>query len=158
VGAGVVSALRLVPVVRDEAVEFIGRVHRHHGRPVGYRFAVGVEQDGELRGVAVAGRPSSRVLDNGRTIEVTRLAVIEGTWNACSVLYGACWRAARALGYVSGVTYTQTEESGASLRASGWRLDAVLPARPGWDVPSRRRTGNGNDDVGRYRWWIGEPR
>ncbi len=151
-------SLRLVPVTRDQAMEFVTRVHRHHGRPVGYRFAVGVARDGgELCGVAMAGRPVARAYDPGQTFEVTRVAT-DGTRNACSMLYGACWRAARAMGYVHGVTYTQTDECGASLRAAGWILTATLPARTGWDAPSRRRTGNGNDGVERYRWEIPKAR
>ncbi len=45
----------------------------------------------------------------------------DGTKNACSMLYGAAWRAARALGWLRLVTYTLPEEGGASLRAAGWR-------------------------------------
>jgi hypothetical protein len=61
------------------------------------------------------------MLDDGWTAEVTRVCT-DGTRNACSILYGACWRAARALGYRRLVTYTLAHESGASLRAVGWRL------------------------------------
>lgn len=55
------------------------------------------------------------------------------------MLYGASARAAKALGYRRAYTYTLAEESGASLRAAGWELDAELPARPTWDTPSRHR-------------------
>lgn len=148
-------SLRLVPVTRDQAVDFIRTIHRHHGRPLGYRFAVGVAKDGTLVGVATAGRPSARAYDDGQTIEVTRVAT-DGSRNACSMLYGACWRAARAIGYVRGLTYTQGGESGESLRGAGWRLDATLPPRAGWNTPSRPRDGNGNDTVWRYRWKVGD--
>lgn len=147
--------LTLVPVTRDQARAYIREVHRHHGPPLGYRYAVGVARDGQLVGVATAGRPVSRVLDDGHTIEVTRVAT-DGTDNACSMLYGACWRAARAMGYRRGITYTQEGESGASLRAAGWREEAVLPARPGWDTPARRRSGSTTDGVARTRWAIGD--
>jgi hypothetical protein len=102
----------------------------------------------------MTGRPVARAWDPRQTCEVTRVAT-DGTPNACSMLYGACWRAARALGYVHAVTYTQEGESGASLRAAGWRLTETLSPRPGWDAPSRPRAGNGNDGVTRYRWEIG---
>lgn len=148
--------LRLVPIHRDPALAFVARVHRHHGRPQGYRFAVGVADDGRLCGVAIAGRPVSRILQDGQTIEVTRVAT-DGTPNACSMLYGACWRAARALGYTRAVTYTQDGESGASLRASGWLDAAALAARPGWDTPSRRRGATGTERVDRNRWEIRTP-
>ena len=57
--------------------------------------------------------------------------------------------AAKTLGYVRLITYTQDGESGASLRAAGWRVVAQRKPRPGWDMPSRRRLGNGNDNVAR---------
>jgi hypothetical protein len=74
-----------------------------------------------VRAVAIVGRPVARHLADGFTAEVTRLAS-DGTRNACSMLYGAAWRAARALGYRRLVTYTLAEERGASLRGAGWRL------------------------------------
>lgn len=142
-------SLRLVPVTRDQAVAYIAETHRHHGRPVGYRFAVGVAADGRLVGVATAGRPVARSLDDGRTIEVTRVAT-DGTPNACSMLYGACWRAAQAIGYTRAITYTQADESGSSLRASGWTRDADLPPRVGWTSrPGRTGASHG---VARTRW------
>lgn len=145
--------LRLVPMHREPAVAYITRVHRHHGRPQGYRFAIGVADDDRLCGVAIAGRPVSRVLQDGRTIEVTRVAT-DGTPNACSMLYGACWRAARALGYTRATTYTQDGESGSSLRAAGWLDVATLASRRGWDTPSRPRRATGTEHVDRNRWEI----
>jgi hypothetical protein len=141
-------ALALVPVTRDQAMEYVATVHRHHGRPVGYRYAVGVADDGRLCGVAMAGRPVARALDDGHTIEVTRVAT-DGTANACSMLYGACWRAARAIGYRRAVTYTQADESGSSLRAAGWLKVAELGPRKSWHgIPSM------HDGVFRIRWQI----
>ena len=145
--------LTLVPMTLAEAREYIRRVHRHHGPPQGYKFAVGVQLDGVLVGVATAGRPVGRGLQDGRTIEVTRVAV-DGTPHACSMLYGACWRAAKAMGYRRAITYTRADEPGTSLRAAGWRRVAELPARPGWDAPSRRRTPNGSEAVPRVRWEV----
>lgn len=146
-------ALSLIPVTRDQAMNYVRTVHRHHGRPLGYRYAVGVADDGRLCGVAMAGRPVARALDDGHTIEVVRVAT-DGTPHACSMLYGACWRAARAIGYTRAITYTQQSESGASLRAAGWLRAADLPPRRGWDTPARRRTGQGTDDIPRIRWEI----
>lgn len=143
--------LRLVPVTREKSTALITRLHRHHPRPVGYRFAVGVERDGEIVGVAVAGNPVSREYAKLGYIEVTRLAT-DGTPNACSMLYGACWRAAKALGYTTMITYTQDGESGASLRAAGWTLDAELPARDGWK--SRDGRTDAGSGVARFRWRI----
>lgn len=145
--------LRRVPVTRDQALAFIAAVHRHHGRPHGYRFAVGVAAGDTLVGVATAGRPSARELDNGLTVEVTRVTT-DGTPNACSALYGACWDTAKAMGYSRAVTYTQAGESGASLRGAGWLKVADLRARPGWDMPSRRRDNGDYTSTARHRWQI----
>ena len=114
-------SLSLCPITIGEARAWIDRVHRHHPAPVSALFAVACSRDGEIVGVATVGRPVARMLQDGYTAEVTRLAT-DGTRNACSILYGAAWRACRALGYRRLVTYTLPEEGGASLRAAGWKL------------------------------------
>ena len=111
--------LRLKPVSLREANEYVKQQHRHHKPVVGHKFSIGCEADGELVGVVIAGRPVSRYLDDGRTLEVTRLCT-NGTRNACSMLYAAAARAAAAMGYDRIITYTLDTENGASLRASGW--------------------------------------
>lgn len=130
--------MTLVPVTFREACAFISAHHRHHRPPQGCLFCVGAEDDGKIVGVAVVGRPVSRRLqEQGWTAEVTRLAT-DGTRNACSMLYAAAWRAARALGWRRLVTYTLPEEGGTSLRAAGWKL--IGEAGGGsWSCPSRPR-------------------
>lgn len=113
--------LEIVPLTQREACAYIAEHHRHHKPPRGDVFRLGVaDESGTIRGVATIGRPVARHLDDGWTLEVTRVAT-DGCPNACSALYGAAWRAARALGWKRLVTYTLPEEGGASLRASGWR-------------------------------------
>ena len=85
-----------------------------------YQVAV-ADEAGTVRGVAMVGRPVARHLDDGWTMEINRVAT-DGARNACSMLYAAAWRAARALGYRRVITYTLPEEGGASLRGAGWRL------------------------------------
>lgn len=145
--------LRVVPVRWREAAAFVADHHRHHAPPVGGVFWLGVAVDDVLVGVAIVGRPSGRGFDDGLTLEVTRTAT-DGTPNANSMLYAAAWRAARALGYARLVTYTQPTagETGASLRAAGWRVIAERPARAGWNVPSRPRDGHGVDGMPRTLW------
>ena len=75
----------------------------------------------EVVGVAIVGRPVARGYQDGWTVEVTRVAVLEGYPNACSMLYGACWRAARAMGYLRAITYTLASEKGTSVKAAGWK-------------------------------------
>lgn len=144
--------LRLVPVSFADASSFVAAWHRHHVPPIGHKFSVGVaDADGLLRGVAMVGRPVARHYDDGLTLEVNRTAT-DGTANANSMLYGAAWRAAKALGYQRLITYTQAGESGASLRAAGWAVVAELSERKGWDTPSRPREGRGVDGVQRLLW------
>lgn len=114
------TSVKVCPITQAEAFAFVAQHHRHHKPPAGSVFQVAVEVEGKVVGVAIAGRPVARMLDDGWTIEVIRVAT-DGTPNACSALYGACWRAARALGYRRAVTYTLPEEGGASLRGAGWR-------------------------------------
>jgi hypothetical protein len=144
--------LRIVPVKFTDACGFVATWHRHHEPPVGHKFSIGVvTPDDVLRGVAMVGRPVARHLDDGMTLEVNRSAT-DGTPNANSALYGAAWRAAKALGYRRLVTTTQAGESGSSLRAAGWRVIAERPARPGWNVPSRPREDKGVDHIPRTLW------
>lgn len=143
--------LRLVPLSFADACGFVSMWHRHHVAPIGHKFSVGVAEDEKLVGVAMVGRPVARAFDDGDTVEVIRTAT-DGTRNVNSMLYGACQRAAFALGYRRVVTYTQAGESGSSLRAAGWTIIAERPARRGWTTPSRPRDGNGNDGIARTLW------
>lgn len=114
--------LTIVPCTIAEANEYVKRHHRHH-RPlkVGFVFALAVaDEEKNIRGVAIVGRPCSQYLFDGFTLEARRVAT-DGCPNACSALYAAAWRAARALGYRKLITYTMTCESGASLRGAGWK-------------------------------------
>lgn len=90
--------LRLKPISLRDANEYVRKYHRHHKPVAGHKFSIGCEADGELVGVIIAGRPVSRYLDDGFTLEVTRLCT-NGEKNACSFLYGAAARAAAAMGY-----------------------------------------------------------
>lgn len=111
----------VVPLPLAEANAFVAQHHRHHGRVVGHKFCLGVAIGELVRGVAIVGRPVARHLDDGLTLEITRVAT-DGAKDACSALYGACRRAAFAMGYKRLVTYTLASESGVSLRAAGYRL------------------------------------
>jgi hypothetical protein len=112
--------LRLIPISLKAANEFVSLNHRHHKPVVGQKFSIGCESEGKLVGVVIAGRPVSRYLDDGHTLEVSRLCT-NGEKNTCSFLYSAAARAATAMGYDRIITYILESESGISLRASGWR-------------------------------------
>jgi hypothetical protein len=143
-------SLRIVPVYRDPANAFIAAWHRHHAPPLRFLYAIGIADGDLLVGVATAGRPVARGYDDGLTVEVTRVAVADNTPNGCSMLYGACWRAAKARGFVRALTYTRDDEAGASLRAAGWICAAHRDLRVGWDMPGRPRDNTAYDPIGRY--------
>ena len=146
--------MRIVPITLRAAAAFIVTHHRHNKPPRGHKFSIGLQNDaGKLIGVATAGRPVARYLDDGFTLEVNRTCT-DGTPNANSMLYGAIWKAAKAMGYRKCVTYTQHGESGASLRGAGWIKAADLPVNNGWDCPSRPRADIGSGGVARMRWEI----
>lgn len=129
--------LTITPMTIKAAIVFVREHHRHSKAPVGGLFAVGVADGGELVGVGIAGRPVARMLCDGRTIEIIRVCTL-GALNACSMIYGALCRAAKALGYRRIVTYTLASEQGASLRASGFVVTGSVEAQE-WDRPSRPR-------------------
>ena len=146
------SRLTLVPVSFKDACEFVEAWHRHNAPPNGHRFSMGVaNEEGVLVGVCMVSHPVSRHLMDGFTLEVIRTAT-DGTPNANSMLYGAAWRAAKALGYRRLITYTQADESGASLRAAGFREIAKREPTKGWSRPSRPRDDSGYISTHRTLW------
>ncbi len=111
--------LELKPVSLAVANAFVAEHHRHHKPVRGHKYSLGCWNDGQLVGVAITGRPVSRYLDDGLTLEVNRLCT-DGTHNACSFLYGAAARVAKEMGYQKIITYILDTETGASIRAAGW--------------------------------------
>jgi hypothetical protein len=116
--------VKLVHVELKEANDFVARHHRHHKPVTGHRFSLGVSGCDVLCGVAICGRPVGGGSNQYVWIEVTRLCT-DGTPNACSFLYSAAARAAKALGYVRIQTYILKEETGVSLKASGWKFERM---------------------------------
>lgn len=114
-------SLRVVPIELVEANRLVAMWHRHHQPAVGHRFSIGVvDCAGAWHGAAIVGRPVARLAGSPREVlEVVRL-VTDGYPNACSMLYAAAARAGRELGYLRIQTYILEEETGVSLRASGW--------------------------------------
>jgi hypothetical protein len=149
-------SLTITPISFAEAARYVEDHHRHHRAPVGHLFSLAVANDArEVVGVCIVGRPVARAYQDGFTCEVTRTAT-DGTRNANSILYGAAWRAARALGYRRLITYTMAGETGASLRAAGWRDVARRRPRAGWDAPGRPRVDTHPTGVERTLWEAGD--
>nr|DAH21346.1 MAG TPA: protein of unknown function DUF4338 [Bacteriophage sp.] len=116
--------MEIRPITFASACDFINKNHRHHKATVGCKFCLSLYDDEKLVGVAVCGRPVSRKLDNGTTCEINRLCT-DGTYNACSMLYGACCRVAKEMGYKKIITYILESENGASLKASNFVCDGI---------------------------------
>ena len=130
----------LQPISLKEAKQFVDEHHRHNVSPQGHKFSIGLNDGEKVIGVVMIGRPIARHNDDGWTLEVIRCCVTEGHKNANSMLYGAAWRAAKAMGYSKLITYTLKEESGTSLVAAGWHvIGETKPRKGGWDTPSRPR-------------------
>ena len=129
--------MRIIPITLRQANAFIIQFHRHHKPVVGMKFAIGLEDCGNLIGIVIVGRPVARGLDDKFTCEVTRLCT-DGTSNACSMLYSAAWRAAKAMGYTKCVTYILDFEPGISLKATGW-VHVADTNGGSWNCASRTR-------------------
>jgi hypothetical protein len=143
--------VKLRPISLRAANAFIEQHHRHHPGVRGWLFGVSVIDDGgQVVGVAVVGRPVARALQDGVTCEVTRVCTT-GYKHAASMLYGACARAASALGYTRVLTYLLQDEAGVSLTAAGWQLDLFEAGGGSWDRPSRPRTDKA--PTGRKQRW-----
>lgn len=133
-------SLELVPVSQKTARTFVQEYHRHNKPPRGDVIRVGVAVDGLLVAVAMAGRPVAAGLQDGRSLEVTRVCVVDDerdVKNVCSMAYGALGRAAKALGYLRLWTYTLAVEEGVSPRAAGFELDGEVEERD-WAAQSGR--------------------
>lgn len=153
--------LKIIPITLREANDFIQSFHRHNGRTArdGGKFAIGAVYGDELVGVAIVGRPLSRVLDDGVTAEVTRTCTSPNAPpNTNSFLYARCWRIWQAMGGERMITYTLKTESGASLRGAGWRVvGQSRPHKDGWkrkDSPHINRQWQPIYGQLKFRWEI----
>lgn len=130
--------LKAIPIELKDANDFVDRLHRHHAPVHRDKFRFGCTENEKLCGVIQCARPVSRVLDDGKTIEVVRCCT-DGTANACSFLYSRAARIAKEMGYKKIITYILQSEDGASLKASGWQLEADAVGGGSWSCPSRER-------------------
>lgn len=138
--------MEIRPITFKQASEFVNKYHRHHNATVGHKFSVGCYDNDVLVSVAVCGRPVSRYYDNGFTCEINRLCT-DGTKNACSMLYGACCRIAKEMGYKKIITYILQSENGASLKASNFVCEGEAGGthwtgnrNKGQDIPNEMKT------------------
>lgn len=129
--------IKAVPLELSEVNAFVDSFHRHHAPVYRDKFRVGAMQGEKLVGVVQVGRPVSRNMDDGKTLEVVRLCT-NGSKDVCSFLYGKAARIAKELGYEKIITYILESESGISLIAAGWHEEAITKGGT-WNRKSRPR-------------------
>lgn len=144
------SALRLRPCTVKAALPFVRKVHRRLPRLQGALWAIAVLDGEQTVGVAVVGHPARLLMMD--TLAVLRVAVIEGNANACSMLYGACSRAAKAMGAENLVTYTHEDEHGSSLKAANW-IEGGETNGGEWIRESGPQRSLAVDPLPKRRWW-----
>lgn len=127
-----------IPIELKDAQDYINIYHRHHQAAHRDKFRIAAMDDNKIVGVIQVGRPVSRVLDDGNTLEVLRLCT-NGKKDVCSFLYSRAARIAKEMGYKKIITYVLESESGVSLKASGWVCEACSVGGSDWNTPSRPR-------------------
>ena len=142
--------MTIVPITLKAANAFVATYHRHHKPTVGHKFSIGLSLNDDLIGVAIMGRPVARGSDNGFTIEVARLCT-NGAKNACSMLYQAAARSSKELGYKKIQTYILQSELGTSLKASGWKMEAVT-AGGQWKHTDGKKRRTDQPTMPKQRW------
>lgn len=143
--------MKIIPLSLKDANRFVANFHRHSKKVRGAKFAIGLVKEGEMIGVAIAGRPLARLMDNGKIIEISRVCVKEGYKNANSKLYGRMKRICQLMGYEKIITYTLREESQASLKAI--RAKPISEVKPNnWNRLNRRRKSQKIYSETKLRW------
>jgi hypothetical protein len=145
------------PLTLRVANEFVAKYHRHNKQARGHRFSLGAMWGDKLFGVAIVGRPISRMMDDGLTAEVTRVCVSEtAPKNTISYLYGKIWRVWQQMGGKRMITYTLKSESGSTMKAVGWKMigetDKVKKGK-GWTNRPGREWQEVSDKI-KKRWII----
>ena len=151
----------VIPYTLRKANDFVAEHHRHNGRTArnGGKFAIALQHENSVVGVAIVGNPLSATYMDGFTAEVLRTCLCEECpKNGNSMLYGACRRIWFAMGGRRLLTYTLTDESGASLRGSGWVKVAEIkghdPATWGKKDHLQSRQNQAITALRKFRWEV----
>lgn len=147
--------MRIVPLTLREANDFVEAWHRHSARTSndGGKFAIGLEHESLLVGVAIVGRPVARMLQEDGTAELLRLCTRpEAPKGSASKLYARARRIWQCMGGRRMVTYTLKHESGASLRGAGIHEASKEVPPQQWTRPSREREQRAIYDQPKLRW------
>jgi len=148
--------LTLKPISLREANAFVSTNHAHHPPARGCKFSVGCYDGARLVGVAIVERPKARMLDDGWTLELSRVCT-DRTPHAASKLIAGATRAAFAIGARRVLSYVLVDEAGTSYRAAGWsrvEVDGAPVACGGgqWSRPSRERAPSRSPTCAKHRW------
>ncbi len=84
--------MRTVDLSVKDAEVFLSKHERHYKAPVEAICAIGVADESGLHGAAILGRREPGI---GELAHI----YVDGVSQGYSLLYGACWRALKALGY-----------------------------------------------------------
>ena len=145
----------VIPLSLKEANEFVIKHHRHNKKCLTHKFSIGAEYKEEIIGVAMCGKPIARRLDERYTLEVYRVCIKDPPpKNACSFLYGRCWRIWQSMGGKKILTYTLAEESGSSMKGVGWKkVSKTKPCKvgKGWTTRKNRVWQPVNSQL-KFRW------
>ena len=146
----------IVPISLKEANDFVTAHHRHNKKTAGHKWGTGLMYKDELVGVAIVGRAIARHMDEKYTVEILRLCIKDpAPKNACSFLYSKVWRIWQTMGGKKIITYTLDEESGASMRAVGWKkAGTTTPVKEGkgWTNRGKGRVWQPVNSKLKYRW------
>lgn len=107
--------MSLVPISLKEANEYLAKHIRQYRPMPGCKFTVGCALDGKLVGAAIVGR----CRDDAQAVQIDRIYTTGGR-AAYGMLYGACARAAQALGYWRISAFLPADRPDSALRAAGW--------------------------------------
>jgi hypothetical protein len=144
--------MEIIPIGLRKANSFVDQFHRHNHHTRGHKFSIGLVEGADLIGVAIAGRPVARKLDDGRTLEILRVCIKPGSpKGANSMLYARCKRIGQIMGYKRIITYTLKTESQSSLKAVGAHIDGETEARS-WSRRNRKRDEQNIYKVEKIRW------
>jgi hypothetical protein len=147
--------MRIVPLKLREANDFVEQWHRHSARTSndGGKFAIGLDHEGSLVGVAIVGRPIARLLQVEGAAELLRLCTSpDAPKGSGSKLYARAKRIWQLMGGTKLLTYTLARESGSSMLGAGLGGKSMTAEIGQWSVPSRPRRHRDIADEPKLRW------
>ena len=110
------NTIYIVPASLQEANDYLAEHIRQYRPMHGCKFSVGCALNGEIVGAAIVGR----CRDDAQAVQIDRI-FSTGSRAAYGMLYGACARAAQALGYWRIAAFLPEHRPDSALRAAGWK-------------------------------------